>query len=245
LKKTRTKIILLAIVGMLALSITIVSARGWWRTFNLRHIDDWMANNPLGAARGWGGYDYEDNIFWLYTVRDYENNLHDFTYTGCVVEEVRPDGSLKYTVILRASNVYIEVYNGIEIDGNWFDDDLLGIGTMDYIFIIKFILDPWIPGGDTWWGPVEPGPRVAGCELPYLFALLLFPDVIGAQDLGGEIEGYGSIDLMEPGSYWYYPGYLDPPPTPTGETANVYLHQSWYYDWYGNMVWPNERIIIS
>jgi len=54
MKRLRTKLVLLAIVGMLTLSITVASTQGWWRTFNLRPIDDWMANNPWGSSPGWG-----------------------------------------------------------------------------------------------------------------------------------------------------------------------------------------------
>jgi hypothetical protein len=244
MKRLRTKLVLLAIVGMLTLSITVVSTQGWWRTFNLRHIDDWMANNPFGSSPGWGGHDYEDTWYIVYLADDYEWNWHDFTYTGCLLEEVRPDGSLKFTVILRASNVYIEVYNSAYPVGG--REDLIGIGTMDFLWIHTFILDPVIPGGDTWWGYVEPGVRGPGCEIPFFFIYAFFPEVIGGRELKGDFEGYGSIDLMEPGSYWYPdPGYLDPLPVPTGETANVYVHQESYIDWYGNVVWPEEWVIIS
>jgi hypothetical protein len=244
LTKTRIRVILLAILGILTLSITMTPALGWWRTFNLRHIDDWMANNPFGSSPGWGGYDNDDNFYFVYLVDDYQWYWHDFTYTGCVVEEVRPDGSLKFTVILQASNVYIEVYNSLP---DWAGrEDLVGIGTMDFVWIHTFILEPSYPGGDTWWGYIEPGVRGPGCEIPFMFIYIFFPDEIGGQDLTGDFEGYGSIDLMEPGSYWDPPnGVLVPPPVPTGETADVYVHQEYYYDYYGNEVWPQEWIIIS
>lgn len=241
LTKTRTKVILLSIVGILALSITLPTTLGWWRTFNLRSIDDWMANNPFGSSPGWGGWDYEGTGYVVYLVDDYEWNYHDFTYFGCLLEEVRPDGSLKFTVILRVSNAYIEVYNW-DLEGRY---DLVGIGTMDFTWIHTFILEPSYPGGDTPWGYVEPGVRGPGCAIPFMFIYMVCPYEIGGQDLTGDFEGYGTIDLVEPGTYWYpNPGYLDPLPVPTGETANVYVHQDYYYDWYGTLVYPNEWIVV-
>jgi hypothetical protein len=245
MKRLRTKLVLLAVVGMLALSITIVSAQGWWKTVYLRPIDDWMANNPWGASPGWGGYDYEDDWYIMYVAGWVQGEFYDYNSYGFVLEEVMPDGSLKYTVYLSGRNIYIEVYNsnpppdlGIQ--------DIVVIGTMDFFFRIQFILDPTYPGGDTPWGYIDPGVRAPGCELPWFFLMAFTPDVIGGRIIFGNFKGSGSGDLMVPGSIWDFDlGMFDPPAVPTGATANVFIHQQWHIDYYGNEIWTNEWLVVS
>lgn len=242
LNKLRTKIILIAIVGFLTLSIALTPALGWTRTFNLRPIDDWIfPNNSYGGARGYIAPDYEDNWYVIYFDTLAEG---DYPYTGFVLEEILPDGALKYTVYIFARNVYMEVLN---VEFPSFEIiDLVLMGTVSYFMILKFILEPWIPGGWTPWGVIAPGPRAAGGELPYLLMMNYFPEEIGCRLLSPNFQGQGSGELMEPGSYWdpdlqmYVPS-----PTPTGETASVFVHYQWTMDLSG--YWPNiiEELIIS
>lgn len=245
--KTRTKVILLTIVGIITLSITLTPALGWWRTFNLRHIDDWMGNNPWGGGPpGWGGYDNEGDWSIIYMV-DRIYTFYDFIYSGFVLEEVMPDGSLKFTVYASARNVYMEVYNAImDPYPDLYIQDIVVIGTIDLYFRFQFILEPSYPGGDTYWGYVPPGVRGPGCPLPYILFIFLFPDVIGARPIFGNFKGWGSGDLMAPGSYWD-PGLgaYDPPLNPTGETASVYFHQEFTVDEFGVYTYHNEWVIVS
>jgi len=240
-----TKVILLAIAGMLTLSITVTSAQGWMRTFNLRPIDDWITNNPWGGGPpGWGGHDYEGDWSTIYVV-DRIYTFYDFIYSGFVLEEVMPDGSLKFTVWLSARNVYMEVYNsnpppdlGIQ--------DIVVIGTLNLFFRFQFILEPSYPGGNTYWGYVPPGVRGPGCPLPYILFIMLFPDVIGARVVFGNYIGWGSGDLMTPGSYWDPVSRMyDLPLNPTGATANVFVHQQFTVDEFGAYTYQNERVIVS
>jgi len=243
MKRLRTKLVLLAIVGMLTLSITVASTQGWWRTFNLRPIDDWMANNPWGSSPGWGGYDYEDDWYIVYLCDDFLGNFYDFNTYGFILEEVMPDGSLKFTVWLSARNVYMEVYNA-----PWPDlviQDIVVIGTCDFFFRFQFLLEPTYPGGDTPWGYVEPGVRGPGCELPFLFMMIFTPDVIGARIFFGNFRATGSGDLMAPGSYWDFDlGMFVPDLNPIG-TADVFVHQQWSVAEDGTETWQNEWLVVS
>jgi hypothetical protein len=247
MKRLSTKIVLLALVGMLAFSITIVSAQGWWKTVYLRPIDDWMANNPWGATPGWGGYDYEDD--WsILRVTDNFYSFFDFIYSGFVLEEVMPDGSCKYTVWLWGRDQYMEVYNArMDPYPYLYREDLVLIGTLNFFWRVQFIMAPSYPGGWTpWTGNIPPGTRGPGDPLPYFLIIAFFPDVIGAQIVFGYFKGSGSGALMAPGSYWDPDlGDWDPPLNPTGETANVFVHQEWKVDQYGVEIWTAEWLIIS
>ncbi len=239
--KLGPKLVLVTLVAILALSLAIAPVQGWgWggsSNVKYRSINDWMENNPWGGAPGWAGYDRDGSINFIFF--DY---VFNYRYYGCVREELMPDGTLEYEVFFLAIDVYMEVYNGFQDDeGNWWQDDLLLIGTIPYGFWIDFILEPIIPGGDTVWGYIEPGERGPGDMLPFIFMMLVFPDVIGGRITWLEIKGVGNGDLMEPD---WYPG--DPgPPVPTGETAQVFLHQEAFIAEDGTQTWPYENQFVS
>lgn len=257
LKRSKTKLILVATIGILALILTIASVQGWGRTFNLRPIDDWIygvmgedsiytpgPNNPTGAPGGFSGYDYDDN--WYFTYFD-PLAFMDYKYSGFILEEVMSDGALKYTVYLLARDIYMEVFNAQLIDeGFVIEQDIVLIGTISYVFQIKFVLE------SSYDGVVIPdflnipgGEREAGCELPPIWMMLSLSEELGARILSGKFIGIGSGDLMEPGSYWDWDSWtLVPPPVPTGETAKVFVNQQFTIDEFGVDTWSAESIIV-
>lgn len=239
----KPKLVLATVFVILALSLTVAPVQAWgrYRKYSrvyYRSIEDWLQNNIYGTPRGYGGYDRDGSVKNIY----FEPLLDsDYKYWGYVREEVMCDGTLKYSVSLLAMNIDIQVYNGfIDDEGNVFDEDILLIGRMTYVFEISFIMEPTYPGGETWWGEVPPGERGPGDEIPYLFFMIYFQSEVGGRITSLEILGFGQGKLMEPD---WYAG--DPePPVPTGEYAMVYLHQQAIFYEDGTFAFPYEEVIV-
>lgn len=204
--------------------------------------DDWdksltVIGNPFGTWRGFTNIESELIIHfdWLALNDEVE-------YTGFVLEREMPDGSLKFSVRLLVKNVYIEVYRAS--GPHWsFIEELVLVGTMDYLFLFDFVLEKEFLGGpipttDLY---LEPGTREPGYELPNLGDIWYDPDIYGARDVFFQFTGMGSGDLVEPGwlppfspivpdqpeFWWFLPPSNIPvnPPVPTGETAKVKVQQ--------------------
>ncbi|MFX1425774.1 MAG: hypothetical protein ACFFBE_04925 [Promethearchaeota archaeon] len=154
---------------------------------NHRPIDHWIQNNPWGCYGGYSGPGKDGN--WLAI---FLSPLFDYEYEGFILEKVMKDGSLKYTVNLKAYDVDIVIFAlSPRVP--------VLIGKADYTFQIVFILDHI--GMDS---SGNIGEREPGVELPPDWVIYEYGDVIGAQMLGYRFTCIGSGEL-----------------TDTGETAKV------------------------
>lgn len=223
-----------------------------------RTWDDWdrsdtMAGNPFGSWKGFSDSDTDLGIGlgWLALNNEVE-------YDGFVLEREMPDGSLKISVNLHVRNIYIEVYQlseGWGYPGYMFTQELVLVGKMNYHFIFDFVLEKEIPGGYIMVDyPIPSGTREPGAELPPLFMIWYFGDIIGARVISFKFTGMGSGDLVEPGwlppisptfdlwdqpdIYWHVPppNTPDNPPVSTGETAIVNVQYKYLKDllWFPN-----------
>ncbi len=272
----KNKIILaFSIILLFSVSSFVPAVLGWGghRRTTFRPITDWTDINPFGIGPEWyvgycGGND--ENLYWMWidslmshffyfnfeTFEPLTEYVYEFE--GYVKEKVLRDGSLEYTIRLKAFDIFVEV-NEANYDENgdpiWTMNHFGDHGQMvancyvNYYFELKFVLSREFNGftGTIIPHPLWPyefdipgGTREKGCDLPPSWAFFFFPEELGIQVKSLKLMAFGSGVVMEPGWFYPTPPETEYPPGPfeAGTTDLFFFFNARFKDG-ETMLWPH------